>query len=407
VDFDDSPEEAAFRLQVREFLADYGPDVSSFVSDWPPRLLDDDRDARFVAAARAWQRAKYDHGFAGLTWPTQYGGQGRSILYELVFAEEEGPAALLSGVFSVGIGMVGPTIIAHGTDQQKARFLAPLLRGEQVWCQLFSEPNAGSDLASLQTRAVRDGDTWVVRGQKVWTSHAHYADWGILLARTDVDVPKHRGITCFLVDMRTDGLDIRPLRQATGSAEFNEVFLNDVRVPDENRLGASGDGWRVALTTLVSERASIGGATGMVPFAEVLGLADRFGQRHDPTARQELAAYYTRVKILTWLGWRARTALSKGNGLGPESSVMKLAMSRHLAAMGNLVLALQGPAGMLDLAHAPDHGMWQGRFLYQWASRIGGGTDQVQRNVIGERALGLPPEPRVDKDLPFREIPRN
>ncbi len=407
MDFDDSPEEAAFRAEVRAFLTEHRPDVSPFVADWPPRLVDDERDARFVAAARAWQRVKFDHGFAGLSWPVTYGGQGLSVLHEMVFAEEEGPAALLSGVFSVGIGMVGPTVIAHGSDAQKARFLEPLLRGEQVWCQLFSEPNAGSDLAALQTRAVRDGDTWVVRGQKVWTSHAHYADWGILLARTDLDVPKHRGITCFLLDMRSDGLDIRPLRQATGSAEFNEVFLNDVRVPDENRLGGPGDGWRVALTTLASERTSIGGATGMVPFSEVLGLADLFSRRDGAIARQELAAYYTRVQLLTWMGWRTRAALSRGDGLGPESSVMKLAMSRHLAAMGDLVLELQGPAGMLDLDDAPAGGMWQGRFLYQWASRIGGGTDQIQRNVIAERALGLPPEPRVDKELPFREIPRH
>ncbi|MCX7621220.1 MAG: acyl-CoA dehydrogenase family protein, partial [Acidimicrobiales bacterium] len=352
MEFDDSPDEAAFRRRVRAFLDDHRPDVGGYLAEWPPRDLDDERDARFVAAARAWQRVKFDHGFAGLAWPVEYGGQGLDILHELIFAEEEGPAALLSGVFSVGIGMVGPTIIVHGSEAQKARFLGPLLRGDQVWCQLFSEPNAGSDLASLATKAVRDGDAWVIRGQKVWTSHAHYADWGILLARTEVEVPKHRGITCFLVDMRSAGIEIRPLRQATGSAEFNEVFLNDVVIADGFRLGNVNDGWRVALTTLASERASIGGATGIVHFDEVLVLAGQFGLRNDPVVRQELAAYYTRVQLLKWLGWRARTSLSRGDGLGPESSVMKLAMSRHLEAMGDLVLRLQGPAGMLDRTDA-------------------------------------------------------
>jgi alkylation response protein AidB-like acyl-CoA dehydrogenase len=313
---------------------------------------------------------------------------------------------LLSGVFSVAIGMVGPTIIAHGSGAQKARFLDSMLRGDQVWCQLFSEPGAGSDLAALATRAVRDGDEWVVRGQKVWTSHAHLADWGILLARTDIDVPKHRGITCFLLDMNAPGIDIRPLRQATGSADFNEVFLDDVRLPDDCRLGAVGDGWRVALTTLTSERASIGGNAGMFPIDAVTDLARRFGADRMPARRQELVDFYIRVQLLRFLGYRVRTAVSHGAAPGPESSVMKLAMSQHWAETGDLLLAVQGAAGMLDHADATDNGLWQGHFLYQWASRIGGGTDQVQRNIVGERVLGLPPEPRVDKDTAWRDLPR-
>lgn len=407
VDFDDTPEEAAFRAEARAFVAAHAPDAAEWADLWPPRTIDHDRDARFVAMSRAWQRTKYDHGFAGLHWPSAFGGRGLPALMESIFGEEEGPSAYLSGTFSVGIGMVGPTIIEHGTDEQKRAFLDPMLRGEQVWCQLFSEPNAGSDLAALQTRAVRDGDEWVVRGQKVWTSGAHYSDWGILLARTDLDAPKHKGITCFLLDMATPGIDIRPLRQATGSAEFNEVFLTDVRIPDANRLGPVHEGWRVGLTTLNSERASIGANAHIVPVARVADLARRCGVIDDPVVRQELAAFHTRQQLMVWLSWRSRTALSKGEPLGPESSVMKLAMSRHLERMGNLVLAVQGAAGMLDLADAVDDGDWQGYFLFQWASRIGGGTDQVQRNIIGERSLGLPAEPRLDKGMAFRDIPKN
>ena len=406
MDFDDTPEEAAFRAEAQAFVAEHTPDPSTYRHLWPPRDLDAARDEEFIAASRAWQRTLYDHGYAGLAWPAEYGGRGLSPVMAGIFAQEEGPAHLLSGTFSVGIGMVGPTLITHGSDEDKRRFLDPLLRGEQVWCQLFSEPGAGSDLAALGTRAVRDGDEWVVRGQKVWTSHAHLADWGILLARTDIDVPKHKGITCFLVDMCTPGIEVRPLRQATGSAEFNEVFLNDVRVPDTHRLGEVGEGWRVALTTLTSERVSIGGNAGIISLDAVTELARSFGRTDDAAVRQDLAAYHTRVQIMTWLGYRVRTAVSRGVEPGAESSVMKLMMSKHQEELGNLVVGVQGPAGMLDLDDAADDGMWQGMFLYQWASRIGGGTDQVQRNIIGERVLGLPPEPRSDKLAAWKDLPK-
>jgi alkylation response protein AidB-like acyl-CoA dehydrogenase len=401
VDFDDTPSEAAFRAEARSFVASHAPDPSTFDQDWPPRTIDDERDRRFVEAARCWQRVKYDGGFTGISWPVEYGGRGLSSIAEGIFTEEEGIAAILSGVFQVGISMVGPTIVAHGDDEQQGRFLTSMLRGEQVWCQLFSEPDAGSDLASLQTMAVRDGDDWLVRGQKVWTSHAHYADWGILLARTNRAAPKHRGITCFLVDMKSPGIEARPLRQATGSAEFNEVFLTDVRIPGENVLGPVDDGWRVAMTTLTSERASIGGNLGLVSVDDVVGLARRYGRSDDRIVRERLASMQTRVQIMTWLGYRARTAISHGEAPGPETSVMKLAMSHHLAETSDLVLELLGPQAMLDLADADGAGAWQGHFLYQWASRLGGGTDQVQRNVIGERVLGLPKEPRI-ADPPTR-----
>jgi alkylation response protein AidB-like acyl-CoA dehydrogenase len=301
--------------------------------------------------------------------------------------------------------LAAPTILAHGTDEQKERYLPPILRGDVAWCQLFSEPGAGSDLAGLGTRAERDGDEWVVNGQKVWTSGAHHSDFAILLARTDPDQPKHRGITYFLVDMRSPGIDVRPLRQINGVAHFNEVFLTDVRVPAENVVGDVNGGWGVAMTTLANERAMIGGGGG-VPFADVAAFARTFGRNGDPRVRQALASTFIRMELLRFLGFRIQTALSQGRMPGPEASVLKLAYSEHVAAMGDLVVGLQGPTGMLMDADAPDEGYWQQQFLAQWGVRIGGGTDQVQRNVIGERSLGLPREPRDDKDVPFRELTR-
>jgi alkylation response protein AidB-like acyl-CoA dehydrogenase len=303
--------------------------------------------------------------------------------------------------------MVGPTIIAHGTDAQKERFLRPMLAGEHIWCQLFSEPGAGSDLAGLATRAERDGDEFAVNGQKVWTSGAHFSDWGILLARTDWDAPKHRGISYFLVDMRTPGIDIRPLRQITGFAHFNEVFLTDVRIPADNLLGPLNGGWGVTQTTLMNERQMIGsGGTG-IGFKAMLALARECGVTDDPIARQELARCYTRFEILSWLGQRAKARAMRGELPGPEASVMKLAISQRMAADGDMVLAFEGAAGMLHREDAIDAGQWQQVFLNQWSVRIGGGTEQIQRNVLGERVLGLPGEPRPDKTLPFRDLPRN
>jgi alkylation response protein AidB-like acyl-CoA dehydrogenase len=304
-------------------------------------------------------------------------------------------------VFAVGIAMAGPTIIAWGTDEQQVRFLGPMLSGEHVWCQLVSEPGAGSDLAGLRTRATPDGEQWIVNGQKVWTSGAHHSDWGLLLTRTDLDAPKHKGITAFLLDMRTPGIEVRPLRQINGMAHFNEVFLTDVAVPDACRLGPVNEGWRVANTMLANERAMIGGG-GRVGWRDIVTLAQRSGATDNPVLRQQLAQSFTRLQLIKWLGWRARSR--KDRGLGPEASVLKLAASRRQELDGNLVLALQGAAAMLYDGDAVAKGYWQQQFLMQWSSRIGGGTEQIQRNVIGERVLGLPGEPRVDKDVAFREL---
>jgi alkylation response protein AidB-like acyl-CoA dehydrogenase len=405
VNFEDTPEEAAFREECRAFLSQHAALKEPGALRVTMSTLAEDEEAH-VKACRDWQRTKAEAGWAGLTWPVAYGGRGLSGLMQGIFLEEEARYDVPTGMFAQAIGMVGPTIIVHGTEEQKQQFLQPILRGEQVWCQLFSEPDAGSDLASLACRAVRDGDEYIVNGQKVWTSSAHVSDWGMLLVRTDLDAPKHKGITYLLVDMRSPGIEVRPLRQATGAAEFNEVFLNDLRVPAQNVLGPENGGWGVAMTTLTSERADIGSNHGM-GFGTVLGLARRFGVTDDPVMRQKLMQLYTSYEISRFMGYRIRTAASKGVAPGPEVSVMKIAVSDRLAFQGDLVEEIQGPEGMLWGEDAADDGYWQAMvFMGQWMARIGGGTEDVQRNIVGERVLGLPREPSNDRTTPFRELLR-
>ncbi|HET6963447.1 MAG TPA: acyl-CoA dehydrogenase family protein [Acidimicrobiales bacterium] len=404
MDFDDSPEEAAFRREAHDWLGAHAPQRDPARSGpGAAGQLDRDRELEHVRRSKEWQATLYEGGWAGITWPREHGGRGGTPIQAIIFGQEQARFDVPSGVFAQGIGMAGPTIMAHGSAEQQERFLRPMLRGDEVWCQLFSEPGAGSDLANLSTRAERDGDEFVVNGQKVWTSSAHYADLGILLARTDFDAPKHRGITYFLVDMRTPGIDVRPLRQATGAAHFNEVFLSDVRIPADQVVGPVNGGWGVTVTTLANERMLIGGGQGAGDaFGDLVQLAASFGRNTDAVARQHLAEAFIRVQLLKYLGWRVQTAISKGQQPGPESSVLKLALSRHLAATGDLVMELQGPAAALLDYDDPESGVWPRQFLGQWSSRIGGGTEQIQRNIIGERVLGLPAEPRLDKDVAFR-----
>ena len=406
MDFDETPQEAAFRAECIEWLDSNLPADGGGPRDQTAITISDpDVETAYVNRCKSWQRTKYDGGWGSITWPTEYGGKGLGGIQDGIFKEEEAKRVAATGVFAVGIGMAGPTIIAHGTDAQKQRYLPAMLKGEEVWCQLFSEPEAGSDLGGLRTTAVRDGDEWVVNGQKVWTSGAQYSDWGILLTRTDPDQPKHRGITYFLVDMNTPGIEVRPLVQITGAAHFNEVFLSDVRVPHENILGEVNAGWGPIMTTLSNERALIGGSNARTRFNELVKLAQQTGTDRDPVIRQELAKTYTRMEVLKYQGYRVRTAASRGELPGPESSTMKLAISLHFGEMGDLVMAMNGAAGMLHGDSARDAGRWQYEFLGQWASRIGGGTDNIQRNTIGDKVLGLPPDIRVDKGVPFREIP--
>ena len=390
MDFDDTPEEAAFRAEARAWLVEHAEPITDKTPRRSPWGGGD--EAAHIRACKTWQRTLYDGGWAGITWPKQYGGRGASAIEAAIFAQEQARFDVTAGVFAVGIGMVGPTVIVHGTPAQKERHLDAMLRGGEIWCQLFSQPGAGSDLAGLGTRATRDGDEWVVNGQKVWNSGAHFSDWGILLARTDASQPKHRGITYFLVDMRTPGIDVRPLRQITGQAHFNEVFLIDVRIPVDNVLGEVNGGWRVAQTTLTNERTLIGGGAGS-GWRDVASLARDTGASGDASARQELAAAFTRFELTRFLSYRVQTALSQGKTPGPESSIMKLFHSQHLARTGDLIMTMQGTAATLGGTDAPKDGFWLAYFLNQWASRIGGGTDEVQRNVIGERILGLPRDP--------------
>jgi alkylation response protein AidB-like acyl-CoA dehydrogenase len=391
VDIDDTPEEAAFRAQARSWLEDHAElrvqDSTAERSRW--RDPSPEAQAAHVATCQNWQRTLFDGGWAGITWPTAFGGRGGTPMQQVIFNQEQSKYEVSAGALTIGLGMVGPTLMTWGSDQLKQRFLGPMLRGEEVWCQLFSEPSAGSDLASLTTRAELDGESWVVNGQKVWTSLAHRSHWGILLVRTDRSAPKRQGITYLLVDMKTPGIEIRPLRQIDGVAHFNEVFFTDVRIPADQVVGEVDNGWKVALTTLQSERMAIGGGEGL-RFDDLKTLYARAGGR--VRQRQAIAAAYIRLELIRYLGLRVQTSLSHGRPPGPESSVIKLAYSQHVAATADLIVALEGPSGMMGVEAAPDRGFWQQHFLSQWSIRLGGGTDQIQRNILAERVLGLPRE---------------
>ena len=394
----DSPAEAEFRATANAWLTQH----AALRTAAQTTHFDDLDD--HVAECREWQHTLHDNGWAGITWPKVFGGRGASAIEGAIFNEEQGRFAVATGAFAVAIGMVGPTLMAHGTPEQQRQFLEPVLRGRHVWCQLFSEPGAGSDLASLATRAVRDGDEWVVTGQKVWTSLGQFADFAILLARTDPDVPKHRGITYFLLDMRSPGIEVRPLRQITGTAHFNEVFLTDVRIPHCNVVGEVGNGWKVAQTTLTSERAFIGGGGGAWSVDGLIALATTTGMVKELPVRQALMRAYCRASTLTYLGYRMRTAFSQKRTPGPEMFIMKLAYARHWAATTDTAMAVLGAEGMLT---DRESSAWGQYFLSQYAIRLGGGTDEVQANIIAEQGLGLPREPSTDRGVPWKDLVRS
>jgi alkylation response protein AidB-like acyl-CoA dehydrogenase len=409
MDFDDSPEEMDYRAQVRAFLDAHATrkTSSSLEDSYYAKAPSAGEESDHVRLCKQWQRVLFDNGWAGIAWPKAYGGRGETARHQGIFNQEQARYEVQVGIFSVGIGMTGPTLIAHGTEEQKQRYLRPMLAGDEVWCQLFSEPGAGSDLGGLRTTAVRDGDEWIVNGQKVWNSGAHHADFGALIARTDSDVPKHRGITYFLVDMHSPGVDVRPLRQATGVAHFNEVFLTDVRIPHANVLGPVDGGWGVAQTMLMNERNMIGSGGMGIGFGDYLRMARDLGVTDEPAIRQGLAACFVRTEVIKYLGARAQAAVRAGKQPGPETSVVKLNASLHSALNGDLGLQIQGAGGMLAGPDAYRRGMFQQLFVGQWGMRLGGGTEQIQRNVIGERVLGLPGEPRPDKTLPFKDTAKN
>ncbi|NCG37141.1 MAG: acyl-CoA dehydrogenase [Actinobacteria bacterium] len=407
MDVGDSLEETAFRATARAWLLAHATAQGTSV--------DTGVLADHVRKALAWQRTLYEHGWAGISWPEAFGGRGEPVIHSAIFNEEMASVDETLGPLTVALGMVAPTLMRHGTPEQQMH-LASMLRGEQLWCQLFSEPGAGSDLAALATRAERDGDEWVINGQKVWTSLGQFADYGILLARTDVNAPKHEGITYFIVDMTAPGIDIRPLVQMTGHAHFNEAFLTDVRIPKANVVGEVGEGWKIARTTLTSERASIAGGGAGWSVEELIDTARIQGVADDPTIRQELAQAHIRSVTLKTLGYRVRTAMSAGSMPGPEALVMKLAYARHWTASTQTAMSILGADGLLvdETGSAEsDRGkqqslraMWSHVFLNQYAIRLGGGTDEVQQNIIGELALGLPREPSTDRGVPWKDLPK-
>jgi alkylation response protein AidB-like acyl-CoA dehydrogenase len=402
----DSIPEAQLREEFCRFLAQHAPAKGSpgdYYAEYRAGRLS---EAGYVAAAKAWQRLLGENGWAGITWPREHGGRGGTALEAAVMAAEQAAFGVFSGLFTVGLGMAGPAIMKHGNPSQQQEFLPGTLMGDHVWCQLFSEPDAGSDLAGVRTRAVPDGNDWVVNGQKVWTSGALTSNLGILLARTDPDVPKHSGITYFLCDMADPGIEIRPIKQINGEAEFNEVFLTDVRIPSERILGGVNGGWAVALTTLASERMVMGGGQEGLGFHDLVELARSLGRLADPSIRQRLAASFTDTEILRYLSLRVRAAATRGQDPGAAANVMKLFTAGHLKRQADLALAIEGAAGMLYGLDAPASGAWQHEFLTVPAIRIAGGSDEVQRNIIGERTLGLPAEPRLDKTVAFRQLGR-
>ncbi len=409
MDFNDTQEEAAFRAQARSWLEtntrlknpdDPGEDV-----------LGERTSPETVQAAQAWQAKKADAGWACITWPKEYGGRDATPIQSVIWRQEEAKFQTPPNIFAIGLGMCGPTILTHGTEVQKQRWIPKLLSGEEIWCQLFSEPSAGSDLAGLRMSAVKDGDDWIVNGQKIWTTGAHFCDWGILVVRTDTNVAKHAGLSYFIVDMRSPGIEIRPITQINGGQGFNEVFFTDVRISDANRLSKVGNGWAVAITTLMNERASIGGGGTGGGIDDLIELAENteLGGRpaiEDSSVREKIADLYTRSRGVQYTGYRTLTALSKGTTPGPEASLGKLvgaALAQEMASFGIELAGLSG--GTLDAELTPGEGMFQDMYLAIPGLRIAGGTDEVLRNIIAERVLGLPPETRPDKGVAFKDIP--
>ena len=415
---DATPTIDEFRDEVTAFLeanaerreTDDGPFVWGEGSDDVSLFDEVDRDLELeqLAAAKAWRAKRYDAGLGWITGPTEFGGRELPGSYERLYGSLESRFRVPGqGFFGIGLGMVAPTILAHATDEVKDAYLAKMYRADLVGCQLFSEPGAGSDLASLQTRAERDGDEWVLNGQKVWTSGAHYSDIGEIICRTDADAPKHRGLTGFVVDMTAPGVDIRPLRQMTGGASFNEVFFTDVRVPDSHRLGDVNQGWTVALTTLMNERASIGGGSGGgAGLANVTRLAElcrHFGIDDDPLVRQRLMDVYINFQVSRYTNQRAMDKIKRGELPGPEMSIAKLALTNNLWRTANFVTDVLGPLAIADT------GEWG---TYAWSKllcgvpgmKVAGGTDEIMKNIVGERVLGLPKDPGIDSTTPFRDL---
>ncbi|WP_323799423.1 acyl-CoA dehydrogenase family protein [Parasphingorhabdus sp.] len=397
MDFNDTPEEAEFRAEAHAFL-------SQHLKPKTPGALRSGGREDFLVRAKAWQKIKAEGGFAQITWPKEMGGRGGTVMQQVIWGQEEAKFDAPTGPFAIGLGMCVPTVIAFGSDEHKKRYVEKALMGEEVWCQLFSEPAAGSDVAGLKTKAVKDGDEWVINGQKVWTSGAHYSDYGILLVRTDPNVPKHKGLTMFIVDMKQQGVDVRPIHQASGGSEFNEVYFTDVRIPDTDRLGEPGMGWKVALVTLMNERLAVGGSPGP-DWKEIMDYARSAGTMSNQAFRAKLADWYVAAQGYKLTKFRTQTALSRGETPGPENAIGKIINANHLQDICNSAIEMQDHFGIiLDKDEAPSDAIFQESFMWAPGLRIAGGTDEILKNIIAERVLGLPQDVRVDKDKTFAEM---
>ncbi|MFC3580170.1 acyl-CoA dehydrogenase family protein [Sphingomonas hylomeconis] len=398
MDFTDSDAEAAYRATARDWLA------ANYAEH---QATQHDSD---IARGKAWQARKTAGGYACITWPREWGGGGGTPIESVIFGQEEAQYAVDGGYFTIGLGMCVPTVMGFADDATKHRFVGPAVRGDEIWSQLFSEPAGGSDVAAIRTRAVRDGEDWVVNGQKVWTSGAHYSDFGIVLVRTNPDVPKHQGLTMFWLDLKSPGIEIRPIHQMSGGSNFNEVWFSDVRIPDAQRLGPVDGGWKVALFTLMNERLAVGAGGGVGP-KDILKFA---GQADGPDGpllkdsafRQKLADWWVQSEGLRNTRMRTITALSKGQAPGPESSIGKIVAANQLQEIGNSAVEAADQYGIIaDPALAPLNAAFHMATMSAPGLRIAGGTDEILRNIIAERVLGLPGEIRVDKDQAFKDLP--
>jgi alkylation response protein AidB-like acyl-CoA dehydrogenase len=402
MNFQDSPEEAAYRTGVRAWLAANAP-LQAQLSNHAP-------EAERLSAARSWQSLKAAAGYARVSWPREWGGSGGTPIQQVIFTQEEARYGVPLGFFGIGLGMCIPTIMKFADAHTQQRFAGPALRGEQIWCQLFSEPAAGSDLAGLRTRAIKHGADWVVNGQKVWNTGAHYSDYGLLLARTDFSAPKHDGLTMFWIDMKAPGVGVHPIHQMSGGSDFNEVSLTNVLVPDHQRLGEAGAGWKVSLVTLMNERVEGGKERGPTT-EQILALARSVPHGsatvlEDPAFRQKLAMWYVQAEGLRFTRLRTLTALSRGQTPGPESSIGKLVAASRLQELANELIECQDHFGLIsDASHAVLGGSVHNDYLHAPGLRIAGGTDEILKNIIAERVLGLPGDIRVDKSVAFKDLP--
>ncbi len=402
MDFADTTEEARFRQEARSFLEQHAPALAG-------RAGAEESESDFLARAKAWQKLKQENGWACLNWPKAFGGRGATPMEMIIWNQEEARYNVPTQPFAIGLGMCGPVVMGFAGEEQRAAYLPKMASGEEIWCQLFSEPAGGSDVANLRTRAVQDGDEWVINGQKIWTSGAQYCDYGILLTRTDPSVPKHQGLTMFIVNMKAPGVEIRPIKQASGKSGFNEVYFTDVRIKDDHRLGAVGDGWKVSIVTLMNERLAVGSASGpdakeMLALAQTLEVDDR-PALENKAVRDRIATWHCEQSGLHFTKLRVQSAMSRGETPGPENSITKIVSANKLQGIGSYGMDLMDMGGILVDQDGQDDSFY-GAWMSAPGLRIAGGTDEILRNIIAERVLGLPGDIRVDKSIPFTEVPQ-